>query len=84
MKTKFVFIQILVVAALSIHGFAGSPDKNNGDKTNFSSLPSPPSPWTLTIDVTDPCDTCTAYPYCNLSFMLEAATANCKVLMFKT
>ena len=80
MKTKFVFIQILVLAALSIHAFAGSPYNNEkGTNTKMDCVdpsPTPPSPWYITIDVMDTscihgCSALTNPTGCGTEFVFE-------------
>ncbi len=83
MKTKFVFIQIFVVAALSIHAVAGSPYNNEkGTNTKIDCVdpsPTPPSPWYITIDVMDTscihgCSAITNPTSCGTEFVFEIAS----------
>jgi len=84
MKTRLVyFIMIYLVIGMVIPTFAISPDKSKGDKTkteNLTPAPLPPSPWYLTINVTDPKDTCYAYLNCTLAFFIEPVSQNCEAL----
>jgi hypothetical protein len=84
MKTKlFFFLLACIVMGMVMPTFAVSPDKNKGDKTktdNLSPSPLPPSPWYLTINVTDPKDSCTAYTNCTLGFFIEPVSPNCAAI----
>jgi hypothetical protein len=84
MKNKPISIFVIfIIMGMVMSTFAVSPDKTKGDKTKVDNLtpPSPPSPWTLTIVVTDSYDSCSAYnnfgTACSLEFILQPATSHC-------
>jgi len=86
MKTRtriFYFLLVCISIGMVIPVFAVSPDKTKGDKIKVENLtsPSPPSPWTLTIDVTDPNDSCAAYINCSLEFFVQPASSNCEAVL---
>ncbi len=78
----FFFLMTCIVIGMMIPAFAGSPE-NKGDKTKIDylslSLP-PPSSWNLNIVVTDPNDSCYAYLYCNVYFLISWAYSSCQAI----
>lgn len=78
MKTKMICLLMLCITiGMVITAFAGSPNKNEGDKTKTdctSSTPPPPTTWDFNIIVTDPSDSCDAILYCNLGFFYRTSS----------
>ena len=89
MKTKlFTLLMTLIIIGIVFPAFAGTPDKNKGDKSTTEPVKSeiyngdcppsypPPTPWTATVIIVDTTETCAAQG-CNLLFLAFPASDHC-------